>query len=76
MTKTMRTGREERNWWSREALTRDLLGIAVAGAATALGLWFGGRKDLPNTAIAYLFVIALISMRLGYRPAILAASSP
>ena len=73
MTKTMRTGREERNWWSREALTRDLLGIAVAGAATALGLWFGGRKDLPNTAIAYLFVIALISMRLGYRPAILAA---
>ena len=44
----------------------------MAGAATALGLWLGGRKDLTNTAVGYLFVVALVSMRFGYRPAILA----
>ena len=72
MTKTLWTGGEERNWWSREALGCDLLGIVVAGAATALGLWLGGRKDLTNTAIGYLFVLTLVSMRFGYGPAILA----
>jgi len=28
---------------------RDLLGIAIAGVATALGLWLGGGRDLTNT---------------------------
>jgi two-component system sensor histidine kinase KdpD len=60
-------------WRSRAALGRDLLGIAAIAALTSFGLWLGGRKDLTNTAIAYLFVIALVSMRLGYLPAILAA---
>ena len=72
MSKIMWTGFKERSWWSREALARDLGGIVVAGAATALGLWLGGRKDLTNTAVGYLFVVALVSMRFGYRPAILA----
>jgi two-component system sensor histidine kinase KdpD len=73
MSKIMWTGLEERSWWARGALARDLGGIVVAGAATALGLWLGGRKDLTNTAIGYLYVIALVSMRFGYRAAILAA---
>ena len=49
------------------------MGAAAAFGATALGLWLGGRADLTNMAIGYLFVIALVSMRLGYLPAILAA---
>jgi two-component system sensor histidine kinase KdpD len=60
-------------WWSPEALGSDILGIAVVGGATALGLWLGGRQDHTNVAIGYLFVISLLSMRLGYRTAILAA---
>jgi len=64
--------RERRTWRSRGALLRDFLGLATAGVATALGLWLGGRGDLTNTAVGYLFVIALVSMRLGFRPAILA----
>jgi len=57
------------------ALKRDLIAIAAIGAVSLLGLWLGGRGDITNTAIAFLFVIAIISMRLGYRPAIIAASA-
>jgi two-component system sensor histidine kinase KdpD len=64
---------EQGAWRSRAALGRDFVGIAAVSAVTALGLWLGGRKDLTNTAIAYLFIIALISMRLGYRSTLLAA---
>ena len=53
--------------------TRCLLGIATAAAATLLALWLGGRHDLTNTVIGYLFAIALVSMGLGYRSAVLAA---
>jgi two-component system sensor histidine kinase KdpD len=59
--------------WSPEALARDTIGIAAVGATTALGLWLGGRQDHTNAAIGYLFVISLLSMRLGYRTAIVAA---
>jgi two-component system sensor histidine kinase KdpD len=72
MTREIRTERDGQSWRSRSALARDFWGIAIAGAATALGLWLGGRRDLTNTAVGYLFVIALVSMRFGYRPAILA----
>jgi two-component system sensor histidine kinase KdpD len=72
MTKDILNESDGRGWRARRALVRDLLGIAIAGAATVLGLWLGGRRDLTNTAIGYLFVIALVSMRFGYRPAILA----
>jgi two-component system, OmpR family, sensor histidine kinase KdpD len=54
-------------------LGRGLLGILVAGAATAGAFWLGGRADLTNTAIGYLFIIALVSMSLGYGSAVAAA---
>jgi two-component system sensor histidine kinase KdpD len=47
--------------------------MVISGVAATLGLLLGGRKDLTNTAIGYLFVVALVSVWLGYRPAILAA---
>ena len=65
--------RDNRLWRLGEALVRDLMGVAAGAALTGLGLWLGGRHDLTNISIAYLFVIALVSMRCGYRPAVLAA---
>jgi two-component system sensor histidine kinase KdpD len=78
MTSTTATGefwvvKDNRLWRFGEALGRDLMGVAAVAAVTALALWLGGRHDLTNTSIAYLFVIALVSTRCGYRPAVLAA---
>jgi two-component system sensor histidine kinase KdpD len=56
-------------------LSRDLIGIVAVGLVTLLGLWLGGRGDITNAAIAILFVIAIVSMRLGYRAAIFAAGA-
>jgi two-component system, OmpR family, sensor histidine kinase KdpD len=40
---------------------------------TPLALAIFGREDLPDVAILYLFVVALVSLWLGYRPSLLAA---
>jgi two-component system sensor histidine kinase KdpD len=50
-----------------------VLGIATPALVTPLALAIFGREDLPNVAILYLFVIAVVSLRLGYRPSLLAA---
>jgi two-component system sensor histidine kinase KdpD len=50
-----------------------VLGIAAPALVTPLALAVFGREDLPNVAILYLFVVALVSLRLGYRPSLLAA---
>jgi two-component system sensor histidine kinase KdpD len=50
-----------------------VLGIAAPAVVTPLALAIFGREDLPNVAILYLFVVALVSLRLGYRPSLLAA---
>ncbi len=60
-------------WSWRKASVHCLLGVATASLATLLGLRLGGRGDLTNTAIGYLFVIALVSMVFGYGSAVLAA---
>jgi len=57
------------------ALSRDLIGIVAVGLVTLLGLWLGGRGDITNIAIAILFVIAIVSMRFGYRAALFAAGA-
>jgi two-component system sensor histidine kinase KdpD len=49
------------------------MGPAAMAVLTGVGLLLGGRRDLTNTSIAFLFSIALVSTRLGYRAAILAA---
>jgi len=69
-TKTVRDGKM---WRMSQALKRDLPGVAAVAAVTVLGLWLGGRADLTNVPIAFLFVIAVVSMRFGYQAAILAA---
>src|SRR5580693_6772232 len=50
-----------------------VLGIAAPALVTPLALAIFGREDLPNVAILYLLVIAVVSLRLGYRPSLLAA---
>ena len=50
-----------------------VLGIAAPALVTPLAMVIFGREDLPNVAILYLVVIALVSLRLGYRPSLLAA---
>ena len=50
-----------------------VLGIAAPASVTPLALAIFGREDLANVAILYLFVIAVASLRLGYRPSLLAA---
>jgi two-component system, OmpR family, sensor histidine kinase KdpD len=50
-----------------------LLGIAASAALTPLALRVMGRADVANVAILYLFVIAAVSIGLGYLPSILAA---
>jgi two-component system sensor histidine kinase KdpD len=52
-----------------------VLGIAAPALVTPLALAIFGREDLPNVAILYLFVIAVVSLRLGYRPSLLAAGT-
>jgi hypothetical protein len=69
-TKTVRDGKM---WRMSQALKRDMPGVAAVAAVTAVGLWLGGRADLTNVPIAFLFVIAVVSMRFGYQAAILAA---
>ena len=55
------------------AFAAAVLGIAAPALVTPLALAIFGREDLPNVAILYLFVIAVVSLRLGYRPSLLAA---
>ncbi|HVV51923.1 MAG TPA: DUF4118 domain-containing protein [Polyangia bacterium] len=50
-----------------------LLGVGLVAGATPLLLLAFGRTDAANVVIVYLFAIALVSVRLGYRPSILAA---
>jgi two-component system sensor histidine kinase KdpD len=50
-----------------------LLGVAAPALVTPAALAIFGRQDHPNVAILYLFVVALVSLRLGYRPSLLAA---
>lgn len=54
--------------WARAAV-----GVAGVGALTPVALAIFGRGDVANVAILYLFAIALVSTRLGYRPSLLAA---
>ncbi|HEV3191022.1 MAG TPA: DUF4118 domain-containing protein, partial [Polyangiaceae bacterium] len=63
--------------WSRQfkALGRDLLGLAVVGVITACGVVFNYANDVTNITIGYLFVVAAVSMYLGYRPALVAAAA-
>jgi two-component system, OmpR family, sensor histidine kinase KdpD len=68
-----KTVRDGRLWRLGQALKRDLPGVAAVAAVTALGLWLGGRADLTNVPIAFLFVIAVVSMRFGYQAAVFAA---
>ena len=49
------------------------LGVAAAAAVTPIAVLVLGREDVANVAILYLFLIAAVSIRLGYRPSILAA---
>src|SRR5579863_6822314 len=50
-----------------------VLGIAAPALVTPLTLAVFGREDHPNVAILYLFIVALVSLRLGYLPSLLAA---
>ena len=52
---------------------RDLLAVVGVAALTPVLLFLFGREDVANVAVAYLFGIALVSLRLGYRPSIAAA---
>jgi two-component system sensor histidine kinase KdpD len=52
---------------------RDLLAVAGVAVLTPALLFLFGRQDVANVAVAYLFGIALVSLRLGHRPSILAA---
>jgi len=65
------------NAWRRAAAAfgRDLLGLLVVGAVTAGGLQFGAAEDVTNITVSYLFVVAAISMYLGYRAALVAATA-
>jgi two-component system sensor histidine kinase KdpD len=55
------------------AIVAALSGIAAAAALTPLAVLVLGREDVSNVAILYLFLIAGVSIHLGYRPSILAA---
>ena len=68
-----KTVRDGQLWRLSQAFRHALPGIAAVAAVTVLGLWLGGRADLTNVSIAFLFVIAVVSMWLGYQAAILAA---
>jgi len=50
-----------------------VLGIAAPALVTPLALAIFGQEDLPNVSILYLFVVAFVSLQLGYRPSLLAA---
>jgi two-component system sensor histidine kinase KdpD len=54
-------------------LVAALMGVAAVAAVTPLAYLVLGREDVANVAVVYLFVIAAVSIRLGYRPSILAA---
>jgi two-component system, OmpR family, sensor histidine kinase KdpD len=62
-------------WTSRPlgALLAGLLGVAAAAALTPVAFFVLGREDTANVAILYLFLIAAVSIHLGYRPSIVAA---
>jgi two-component system, OmpR family, sensor histidine kinase KdpD len=62
-------------WMSRPlgALLVALLGVTAPLALTPLVFFVLGREDTSNVAIVYLFLIAAISIHLGYRSSILAA---
>lgn len=60
---------------ARAELARmGLAALAVCGVS-GLSVVLGLRADLTNTVILYLFTIGLVSMRLGYRAALLAGVS-
>src|SRR4029077_1772612 len=70
----MTTKPTKESWLAQlPAPVRDLLAVAGVAALTAVLLFLFGRADVANVAIVYLFCIALVSIRLGHRPAILAA---
>ena len=75
IVKLLKTASSGPVWRTFVALGRDMLGVVAVGITVVLGLVLGGRGDLTNTGIAILFVIAIVSMRLGYRAAILAAGA-
>ncbi|HVZ86088.1 MAG TPA: ATP-binding protein [Polyangia bacterium] len=50
-----------------------LLGAASVAAITFVALHLFGRDDIANVAILYLFAIAAVSLRFGYRASIAAA---
>jgi two-component system sensor histidine kinase KdpD len=61
-------------WTSRlSAPLAALLGVVMAVTVTVPAVIMLGREDVANVAILYLFTIAVVSVRLGYRPSILAA---
>src|ERR1017187_456890 len=62
-------------WASRplEAPLTAALGVVAAALMTPLALFVLGRADTANVVILYLFVIAAVSIYLGYRPSVLAA---
>jgi two-component system, OmpR family, sensor histidine kinase KdpD len=51
----------------------DLLALVGVTVLTPVLLFLFGREDVANVAIAYLFGIAFISLRLGHRASIVAA---
>jgi two-component system, OmpR family, sensor histidine kinase KdpD len=59
--------------WRIPAPVAALLGIVTIVTLTPIALFIFGRQDVANVAILYLFAIALVSVRFGYRPSILAA---
>ena len=60
-------------WLDRAELARVGLAVLAVGAISSLSIALGLRADLTNAVILFLFTIGLVSMRLGYRAALVAA---